>query len=301
VIKLLGECYIQPVVKILILGSSGQVGSYLVEHLEQRGHLVIEFDIARGLGEDLRIFGNSNLEKVMKDSDFVFFLAFDVGGSHYLERYQDTGDFILNNLQLMTNTFTLLRKLEKKFIFASSTMSSMSHSTYGLLKAIGERATKSLGGKVVHFWNIYGYEKDQEKFHVISDFILKARETGKIDMRTTGKETREFLYAKDCCKGLELIMDRFDQIPPDMPLHLTSFNSITIMEIAQVIAKNYDVEVIPGIKEDAVHRGVVNIPDKAILKFWKPETNIESGIKEIIDKTEFLHKIELNKSEKAYD
>lgn len=278
--------------KILILGSSGQIGSYLVEHLRQCGHLVIEFDITRSLSEDLRFSENSNLEKIMKDSDFVFFLAFDVGGSHYLEKYQDTSDFILNNLQLMTNTFTLLRKLEKKFIFASSTMSNMSHSTYGLLKAIGERATKSLGGRVVHFWNIYGYEKDQAKFHVISDFILKARETGKIEMLTSGKETREFLYAKDCSKGLELIMERFDQIPLDMPLHLTSFNSITIMEIAQVIAKNYDAEIIPGAKEDTVHRGVVNIPDRSILEFWKPETSIETGIKEIIDKSESLHRIE---------
>jgi nucleoside-diphosphate-sugar epimerase len=277
--------------KVLILGSSGQIGSYLVEHLAQRGHQVIEFDITRSSSEDLRLAGNIELEKIMKDSDFVFFLAFDVGGSHYLEKYQDTSEFVLNNLQLMTNTFVLLRNLEKNFIFASSTMSNMSHSTYGLLKAIGERATKSLGGRVVQFWNIYGYEKDQLKFHVISDFILKARKTGKIDMRTTGKETREFLYAKDCCKGLETIMDQFDQIPADMPLHLTSFNSISILEIAEVIAKNYGAQVIPGVKEDTVHRGVVNIPDKAILKFWNPETDIESGIKEIIEKTEFLHKI----------
>ena len=30
--------------KILVLGSSGQVGAYLVEYLREKGHEVIEFD-----------------------------------------------------------------------------------------------------------------------------------------------------------------------------------------------------------------------------------------------------------------
>jgi len=276
--------------KILILGSSGQIGSYLVEHLEQKGHLVDQFDIVRDVSEDLRIVENRKLDELIKTSDFVFFLAFDVGGSHYLEKYQNTNDFILNNLQLMTNTFTLLRKYDKKFIFASSQMSNMNHSTYGLLKAVGERATQSLRGRVVHFWNVYGYENDAAKFHVISDFILKARNTGVIDMRTTGSEVREFLYARDCCKGLEAIMERFDKIPEEMPLHLTSFNSVSILQIAQLIAKNYHAKIVPGTREDSVQKGVVNIPDKSILNFWNPETDIESGIREIIDKTEALDK-----------
>ena len=278
--------------KILILGSSGQIGSYLVEHLEQNDYFVDCFDIVRDASEDLRIFENDKLEKLIMNSDFVFFLAFDVGGSHYLEKYQNTSDFILNNLQLMTNTFTLLRKYKKKFIFASSQMSNMNHSTYGVLKAVGERATQSLGGRVVHFWNVYGYENDAAKFHVISDFILKARSTGVIDMRTTGHEVREFLYARDCCKGLEAIMRRYDQIPEDMPLHLTSFISISILEIARLVAKNYDAKIVPGTKEDIVQKGVVNIPDRSILEFWMPETEIEAGIKEIIEKTDSLNKIE---------
>lgn len=277
--------------KILVLGSSGQIGSYLVEHLEQRNYVVEKFDILRDESEDLRSFNNYKIDHLIQNSDFVFFLAFDVGGSHYLEKYQDTSDFILNNLQIMTNTFGLLRKYEKKFIFASSQMSNMNHSAYGLLKAIGERATKSLGGRTVHFWNVYGYETDVAKFHVISDFILKARETGIIDMRTTGMEEREFLYAKDCCRGLEVVMKKYDQINSDLPLHLTSFKSNTILEIANLIAMSYGARVIPGEKEDTVQKGLVNIPNRSILEFWKPETEIADGIKEIIEMVEKLNEV----------
>ena len=73
-------------------------------------------------------------------------------------------------------------------------MSNMSYSPYGVLKNVGELYTKSLGGKIVHFWNVYG-EKDHDK-HVITDFIRKGFETGVIDMLTDGTEEREFLYRR---------------------------------------------------------------------------------------------------------
>ena len=48
------------------------------------------------------------------NSDFIFFLAFDVGGSRYLKKYQNTFDFISNNMRIMENTFSILKKERKK-------------------------------------------------------------------------------------------------------------------------------------------------------------------------------------------
>ena len=67
--------------KITILGSSGQIGAYLTEYLSNKGHDVLEFDIVNGEHQDLTLIPNTPLEGVIKTSDFVFFLAFDVGGS----------------------------------------------------------------------------------------------------------------------------------------------------------------------------------------------------------------------------
>ena len=39
--------------KVLNLGSSGQIGAYLTEYLRKKGHEVIEFDRNRHHGEDL--------------------------------------------------------------------------------------------------------------------------------------------------------------------------------------------------------------------------------------------------------
>ena len=67
--------------KITILGSSGQIGAYLTAFLRDKGHEVFEYDIANGKEQDLTEIPNLGLEHLIKSSDFVFFLAFDVGGS----------------------------------------------------------------------------------------------------------------------------------------------------------------------------------------------------------------------------
>ena len=83
--------------KILVLGSSIQVGAYLVEYLREKGHEVIEFDKNKDPHwQDLTMNNNAYLMECMIKADFVFFLAFDVGGSRYLKKYQHTYRFLHN-------------------------------------------------------------------------------------------------------------------------------------------------------------------------------------------------------------
>ena len=140
--------------KITILGSSGQIGAYLTEYLRGKGHEVTEFDIVRHHGEDLTQIPNHNLDRAIKNAEFVFFLAFTVGGSRYLKKFQHTFEFVNSNTRLMTNVFTLLEKYRTPFIFASSQMSNMGYSPYGLLKRVGEVYTETLKGLTVKFWNV---------------------------------------------------------------------------------------------------------------------------------------------------
>ena len=74
--------------KVLNLGSSGQIGAYLTEYLRKKGHEVIEYDKNLGAQYNLTAIPSTWLESCIKEADFVFFLAFDVGGSRYLKKYQ---------------------------------------------------------------------------------------------------------------------------------------------------------------------------------------------------------------------
>ena len=273
--------------KITILGSGGQIGAYLTEYLKNKGHTIHEFDVVNGIHQDMTTIPNPELHRVVKDCDFVFFLAFDVGGSRYLKKYQHTFQFIDNNARLMANAFGLLQKYNKRFVFASSQMSNMSYSPYGVLKNVGELYTKSLNGLIVKFWNVYGIEKDHEKAHVITDFIRKGFETGVIDMLTDGQEEREFLYAEDCCEALETIMNNYTDFTSEDDLHITSFRSTKIIDIASIIngqfnlIGKYDVKLQPSEEKDSVQMDKRNKPSTYLSKWWMPKTTIEQGITKV--------------------
>jgi nucleoside-diphosphate-sugar epimerase len=269
--------------KYLVLGSSGQIGECLCSFLERRGQEVLRFDIVEDEAQDLRIRNNDLLIQRIKDCDFIFFLAFDVGGSRYLSKYQKEYGFLENNVRLMCNTFELIKEYNKKFIFASSQMSNMDYSPYGVAKSLGERYTESLGGLVVKFWNVYGPEKDLEKSHVITDFILKAMNDGEIDMLTDGSEVRQFLHADDCSNCLHILSEHYDDLSREDDYHITSFKWNSILEIAEIIASSFpDTKVTPSTAKDTVQKDKRNEPNEHILKFWKPEISIREGIEMII-------------------
>ena len=275
--------------KIAVLGSSGQIGAYLTEYLQNKGHEVFEFDVVNGEHQDLTRIPNPELNTVIEESDFVFFLAFDVGGSRYLKKYQHTFDFINNNARLMVNVFGLLEKYNKRFVFASSQMSNMSYSPYGVMKRVGELYTQTLKGLTVHFWNVYGIEHDPEKSHVITDFIRRGFEEGEFEMMTDGTEERQFLYAEDCCEALETVMESYTDFKPEDPLHITSFHSNTIKEVAEIIQGQFnligknDVKIKPGLAKDSVQMDKRNQADNYITGWWMPKTNLQDGIAKVFE------------------
>ena len=267
--------------KVLILGSKGQIGDYLCYYLRKKKYKVFEIDIVRSKKEDLRNFDNKRIKNLFSSADFVFFLAFDVGGSVYLKKYQNTFNFINNNMLIMSNTFSKLKN--KKFIFASSQMSNMNYSIYGLLKKVGEFYTSILGGISVRFWNVYGVEKDLEKSHVITDLILKGIKNKKIKLNTNGQEERDFLYVEDCCSGLEIIMNRYTALKKFKTIDLNSGKFIKIVSVAKIILDYFikdgkKIKLILSKKRDDVQLNKKNKSDKLFFKYWKPKFSLQHGI-----------------------
>ena len=275
--------------KVTILGSEGQIGAYLSEYLTKKGHDVTGVDVVYGPENDLRVTPSTYIESKIENADFVFFLAFDVGGSRYLKKYQHTFDFVNNNTRIMANTFRLLERYNKRFVFASSQMSNMSYSPYGVMKRVGELHTTALKGLTVKFWNVYGIEKDMEKAHVVTDFIRRGFEETEFEMLTDGTEERQFLYAEDCCEALETVMECYSDFKPTDPLHITSFNSTSIAKIAAIIQGQfnligkYDVKIKPGLAKDSVQMDKRNEADTYISGWWLPTTGISEGIAKVFD------------------
>lgn len=265
--------------KVLVLGSEGQIGKYLVQALKTRGDCVERFDLVLGEQFDLRT--SSCLNEAVSKSDFVFFLAFDVGGSHYLQAYQQTYGFLQNNTELMSKVFASLKHHRTPFVFASSQMSSMTFSAYGALKNVGEFYTSSLKGLSVRFWNVYGYETDPKKYHVISDFLHGAIKFKTINMRTSGKEERDFLYGTDCANALMVVMDNFQTLQSKSHIDIASFKWTSILEIASTIANLTGARILQSKYEDKIQQGQQNQPKNDILRYWKPQISIKEGISRV--------------------
>jgi len=108
-------------------------------------------------------------------------------------------------------------------------------------------------------------------------------------MMTDGTEERQFLYAEDCCEGLETIMNCYSDFKPTDPLHITSFRNDSIKSVAEIIQGCFnrigkdDVRIKPGIAKDSVQMDKRNEADNYIMGWWLPKTGIEAGINKVFD------------------
>lgn len=266
---------------ILILGSEGQIGKPLVKYLVDKEHTVRGWDKINSYTQDLALY--ENLERLHEDviwADKVIFLAFEVGGSKYLANADKSYNYIQENVCIMNNVFWALQNTKTPFLFSSSQMSNMHHTNYGFLKDLGERYCRAIGDSawICRFWNIFGVETcAEEKTHVITDFIKKARE-GEIKMISKGEESRQFLHVDDCCKAIETWVD--DKWDDNSEFYdITSFEWTTIADVANLIGSlESNVKIIKGDKDDTVQLSIKNPPSEYIKQFWTPQLTLKEGI-----------------------
>jgi len=275
--------------KLLILGSAGQIGMALKAYCDDNAIDTIEFDITRTNDEDLRITDNPLLYQRAAEADLVVFLAYDVGGARYLSSKQKQFSFISNNALIMENTFQVLSRTRKPFIFVSSQMAGISYSPYGALKSVGEHYARSLGGVVVRLWNVYGVESDKEKSHVITDFLQMAHKLKSIAMMTDGTESRQFLHVEDCSRSLVTLAEQYNNIPRNKELHIASGKWNTILEVAEIISNLFPGTLInPSKTKDSVQSNSRIAPDPYIEEYWKPEISLYDGIKRVAKEMKLL-------------
>jgi nucleoside-diphosphate-sugar epimerase len=211
---------------------------------------------------------------ILKEVDFVAFFAFDVGGSKYPT---ESAEYISNNMRLLENTFSELKRSGVPFIHTTSQMSNMDHNPYGPLKRIAEFYTEYLGGVNIKVWNVYGPEHVSEKSHAIADFIHQARTTGVIQMCTTGEETRQFLHTADFAEAACHIMENYNQFKGQM-IDISNYEWVSIRTVADLIANIFHARVIPGTVE-STFQTKVNEPRPDFLRTgWKPKISLKEGI-----------------------
>lgn len=257
----------------LVLGGAGLIGRALCGKLKSAGQEVISLDLRTGF--DLR---KDSLEGY-SNSDFVWFLAWDVGGAKYLMNPDYQQDILLSNVRICERVFDFLYRTKTRFLFTTSQLSG-SDNAYGTTKMLGEHWTRQVGGKLASLWNVYGWELPGIRSHVIPDLIMMALKKKAIHLQTSGQERRQFIFVGDCADALVQLRNA-DSNYAD----ITAPPWVTIEQVANEIGRQLDVPVFMG--KTIGYDRIVN-PEKPLIG-WTPKIALEEGISRVISKTkEFI-------------
>jgi len=265
------------------------------------------FDDVENLQLDLNL--RENCEITAQGADEIYNLAANMGGMGFIEANK-----ALCMLSVLINTHLLQSALKhncKKFFYSSSACvynadkqktfeapslkeadayPAQPEDGYGWEKLFSERMCRhfredfGLYTRVARFHNVYGpwgtwFGGREKAPAAICRKVIEAKVSGKheIEIWGPGDQTRSFMYADDCIKGLDLIMH--SEILE--PINLGSTEAVSINQLVGIV------EAIAGIKlkrkyDLSAPKGVNgrNSENTLIKKYlnWEPDTSLRTGL-----------------------
>ena len=296
--------------KVLIAGSTGLVGSALVQHYSK-----FNYELILPKRESLDLLDRlATFEFIGKwKPDLVIDSAALVGGIQFNSTHP--ADFISNNLQIQINLMDASRFHQiKNFVFLGSSciyprecpqpikeeylMSGPlepTNSAYAIAKIAGMETVKSIRKQFGLNWvsvmptNVYGPRDNFNlaNAHVMPALIrrfIEAKESNKeeIVLWGDGSAMREFIHSSDLADAINFVQENYHD---EDHINIGVGNDISIKELANMIANligfkgqiSWDKS-----KPNGTPRKLLDISRISELG-WKPKINLEQGIQNTID------------------
>lgn len=276
-------------IKCLVTGSNGFIGSSLLNELKKRDNIEI-----RTLERDkYDLLDKKSLNHLVEDLDFIFHLA---GLS---SRKELPEDLLKTNVLGTLNLLEAIKEKKTKFIFPS-TFNSYSvkqdktplkeHEElqpinfYGLTKKQAEEVIFNSGieGIIFRISNVFGPGLRPEYTSVISTFVYRALNNEKITISGDGEQIRDFIYVEDVVKMLTKCLDI--EISGLNVYNLCSGEGHSLNQALGVIEKQTQKNVSRGYKGDSpsLHQIGDNTKIKKIFDF-QPKYSFEEGIRKVVN------------------
>jgi len=265
------------------------------------------FDDVENLQLDLNL--RENCEIAATSADEIYNLAANMGGMGFIEANK-----ALCMLSVLINTHLLQSALKhgcQKFFYSSSACvyngdkqktfeapslkeedayPAQPEDGYGWEKLFSERMCRhfredfGLYTRVARFHNVYGpwgtwFGGREKAPAAICRKVIEAKLSGRheIEIWGSGDQTRSFMYADDCIKGLDLIMH--SQILE--PINLGSTEAVSINQLVDIVEgiggiklkRKYDLSAPKGVNG----RNSENTLIKKYLN-WEPDTSLRAGL-----------------------
>lgn len=299
-----------PIMKVLITGSSGTVGTHLCERLLKEGYDVVGVDWKQNrwnkeidaltLNVDLR--DKIEVLKILpKDPDVVVHLA----ANARVHNLVVDPSLARDNLETLFNILEYTRVHGiKRFMFASSrevygNTNKIIHSENDALTKNCESsytASKISGEALVHAYqqcygidfcifrysNVYGMYDNSDR--IIPLFIKLCKENK--DLTVFGEDKLlDFTYITDVVNGTILLLTKFDGIKNEV-YNLATGRGTSLLKVAELIKTATESESRIHIEPSRTGEVVKYIADiskiKAVVEF-EPQVFIEEGIKKSVE------------------
>ncbi len=284
---------------ILIAGTTGFLGSYLLKSFIKNGYKVIA--LKRSTSNTYRIEEYLN-QIILYDIDKTELSC--IFENHKINIVVNTvTNYGRKDIQISsivdTNLIFGLKLLEEsvnanvKAFINTDTLLERNINAYALSKAqlvdwmklLSNKNTKMINIKIEH---MYGPFDDENKFIYWLINQLK-QNVEKIDL-TSGVQKRDFIYIDDIVNAYEIIIKNIDTLSNYEEFELGSGNSVEVKEIVEQIVKELNASMIVTTKLNfggITYRTNENMDMQAnIVKLqhlgWKPQVSIEDGIKKIL-------------------
>ncbi len=276
---------------IAVTGSSGFVGTHLINLLQTNGFNTIELDIQKGF--DLNDW---NQCKNIVNVDVIVHLA---ARSFVPDSFIYPRDFYTLNIQTTINALEIARLNLAKFIYFSSYLYGEPeylpvdenhrlnpHNPYAQSKLIGEKLCEAyhrdfgLPISIFRPFNIYG---PGQAASFLLPSIVNQLKSGIIILKDP-RPKRDFIHVQDVASA---VMADIDQNRNELnTFNIGSGKSHSVSEIVNLLTKqvNMPVEVnyTNEFRQGEVMDTVADISKIASVLKWKPSVHIENGLKSLI-------------------
>jgi len=295
--------------KIVITGSSGQVGSYLLEHFSKK-HEVVGLDSKpcpySGISDKTRVVdisSNADLREYLSGADWVLHAAAQVSVERSMEDpLLDAKNNVMGTINLLWQSF---RNDVNHFLFISSAAvfgnpvsipideihPTEPMSPYGASKLCGETYVRAfshaygLGSVIVRPFNIYSERADPKSPYsgVISKFVDRAMAGKPLIIEGDGEQTRDFVHISDVISFIDLAIKKSASI--GRTFNCGTGKQCSVSELAEIVISFAPEKV--GIQHAAPRPGDIrhSCADiglaKKLLDYF-PKMELAKGLKEML-------------------
>jgi len=306
---------ISPMLKTLVTGGAGFLGSHLCERLLADGHDVLCLDnYFTGSKQNVaHLMGNPRFELMRHDVTFplyvevdrIYNLACPASPVHYqFDPVQTTKTSVhgaINMLGLAKRLKARILQASTSEVYGDPEIHPQTEGYWGRVNPIGIRSCYDEGKrcaetlffdyhrqhaldiKVVRIFNTYGPRMHPNDGRVVSNFIVQALRGQDITIYGDGQQTRSFCYVDDLIEAFVRMMDTGPDFPG--PVNIGNPCEFTMLELAEKVLQHVGgtskLVFMPLPSDDPKQRQ----PDISLAKSalgWEPKVALDDGLRETI-------------------